>query len=91
MNKLFIRLEMDAMMDRIFICEQEQHYATKKLIPNPASSIIPCGKKALHCDVIQWNKQHITAAGPLAQLYFILMDSNVTVNTFHSTSLWCHF
>lgn len=36
---------MDAMMDRIFICEQEQYYATKKLIPNPASSIIPSGKE----------------------------------------------
>lgn len=64
-NKLFIRLEMDAMMDRIFICEQEQHYATKKLIPNPPSSIIRSGNEALHWDVIRWNKQHIT--GPLAQ------------------------
>lgn len=72
---------MDAMMDRIFICEQ--HYATKKLISNPASFIIPSGNETLHCDVIRWNEQHITAAGPLASL-FIMMDSNVKTSHFKS-------
>lgn len=66
---------MDVMMDRIFICEQ-RYYATKKLISNPASFIIPSGNETLHCDVILWNEQHITAAGLLVSL-FIVMDTNV--------------
>lgn len=69
-NKLFIRVEVEAMMDRIFICATVPPKSWFLIQHHPSLAV---GKKkpSERCDVIRWNKQRITAAGPLASCFYL--------------------